>query len=238
MRKYLLSALAVAVLFLASCGKDSYYHTMSLIYPSLEQPSIVYADQKLDSVLFYTTDTYKITSTESWLTPDHTMSSMNVQNSYHSVYSVWQFRVYVNTEPNTEGKVRSGYLHVNSQGDDDWDNTATAMYYQLAWMNIWRPAPILNYNDGQAVSAIFKIKDAAEVITDTLEFEAHGDWTLKGGSIIRPETVSEGRSGKQKIALAIEPNTTYTERQGKLILSCNGVSEEIVFIQEAKQNEN
>lgn len=231
MKKYLFAATAMVGLVVASCQKESYYHTMSVLYPT--QASVVFGDQSTDSVVFYSTDSYQLSSNASWMTIPDGRETQKVENAYRFV---WQFSVPLNFEPNTTGKPRTAQIAVHSYGSDDWDITGYASYYQLSWLDIYRPAPAYKYVDGIPTGAAFEATDSATQISDTLKFYVYGNWTLTDGTFVHP-TASSGTAGDNVVALTVEPNPTNGERTDTLKLNSRGVLVPIAFKQSAPKQE-
>ncbi|MBQ8051147.1 MAG: BACON domain-containing protein [Bacteroidaceae bacterium] len=235
MKKLLLAAAAACTL-LAACNKESSYHSMGVVYPSNYQPAVVFADQLSDSVFFYTTDNFQLSAYESsWITIPDSMRQGRVPNYFRTVFYV---SVPLTFEPNTTGRPRTGHVTLRSYDGDDWDQSATATYYQTAWHNIVSPAPAYSSNDGVVTGALFRATVGAEQESDTLEFTAYGKWTLTEGSFAHVEQgLREGGEGSHRIPVTFDANTGEEERTTVVRLSSNGVTTEIEFVQKAPEKE-
>lgn len=235
MKKTILFPVALSALIM-SCSKESYRHQIAIEHPSA--PSVVFADQTRDSVVFYTFDSYEVKSNNSdWITvlsSKNYPSSAKLDNLYYMFYRV---PVFLEIAPNTTGKVRSGYVTIRSYGEDDWNTTAYAEYYQLYWHNITSPAPKYSYTDMDVTGVTYAATDSALQLTDTIRFTAHAPWTIEAAtdSYITPKILS-GQAGVQKIPLDIEPNATATKRETTItIKSDNGASTPITYTQEGRK---
>ena len=235
MKKTLILPIAVAALMI-SCNKDSYRHQIAIEYPSA--PSPIFADQTLDSVVFYTFDSYETKSYDcDWITIQNSSrypSSAKLENLYYSFYRV---PIYLEIAPNTTGKVRTGHVSIHSYGEDNWSATAYAEYYQLYWHNITSPRPEYTYTDRNVTAATYAATDSALQMTDTLRFTAYAPWSLQtaSDSYITPESTS-GKAGIQKVALKVEPNPSTTKRKTTITLqSNNGATTPITYTQEGKK---
>ncbi len=231
MRKILLFTLALCAMLMTSCKKESYYHTMNLAYPTGGVGKI-FADQDLDSVFFYTTDDFQVTSNTSWATVPSDKGAGDVPYTYQYV---WGVTVPVYFEANTTGKVRTANLTIRSWGEDDWDNTMNAVFIQASWLNITRPAPKYSYLDSDITGAAFEMKDSIQT-TDSLTFQVWNNWTLTDGSFVHP-AITSGPEGVHTVILTLDANTTAVERKDTLVLTSNGVSNKIAFTQAPKKNE-
>lgn len=231
MKKLFIAAMAAAGLLFYSCNKDSsYYHSLGLMYPTSYQSAVIYGDQTIDSLVFYTTDNFELSAYESpWIMIPDSMKSGKIPNVYHRI-------VYVSTaiefKPNDTGKIRTGGIRVRSYGEDDWDNTAYATYYQTYWHNISRPQPAYSYEDHVVTGAAFRDSLKASQTADTLVFYAHDRWTISGGSFVHADELKNGFAGQQRVPLRIDANLIGGERKDTLILTSDkGVSTRIEYIQ-------
>lgn len=202
---------------------------MGVNYP--QGIALIDADQLMDSVVFSTTDNFQLSSNASWMMVPDSMKSGRVQNYYRVV---WQVSSPLLFEPNTTGRMRTAQLSINCTGSDDWNQTSTATYTQVHWLNITSPSPNYAYNEGVITDAAFLLTDSATQVSDTLRFSVHGNWTLTEGTFVHPST-GEGEPGTQKVALTIDPNPTTGERQEQIVLTSNGVSTPITVKQTGRK---
>ena len=228
MKKLFIAAMAAAGLLFYSCNKDSYYHSLGLMYPTSYQSAILYGDKTADSLVFYTTDNFELSAYESpWIIIPESMKSGKIPNMYSVRVSVG-----LKFEPNTTGKIRTGGIRVRSYGSDNWDNTAYATYYQTYWHNISRPQPAYSYEDHVVTGAAFRDSLKASQTADTLVFYAHDRWTISGGSFVHADELKSGFAGQQRVPLRIDANLIGGERKDTLILTSDkGVSTRIEYIQ-------
>ena len=231
--KKLILPLVVLVLFLTgACNKESYYHTMSVIKPV--QAGIVFADQQYDTVSFYTTDNFTLTSNDDWAVVPDSMKSGKIRNYYKQVWMVTSPIIF---DANTTGKPRLTTIAINCYGDDDWNQTASATFYQLSWLDISRPLPKYSYVERTVTGAAFEAEDSATQITDTLCFYVYDNWTLTDGEFVHPKTLS-GQSGENKVAVDVEVNATTASRETTITLTSRGVATPIKFTQKAKKEDS
>ncbi len=229
MRKHILPLMAIAMLALGACDKESYYHTMSIIKPV--QASIVFADQQFDTLEFYTTDNFTLTSKVDWAVVPDTSKSGKIPNYYKQVWIVSTPIVF---DANTTGSPRTAGININCFGDDDWNQTATATFHQLSWLDITQPVPKYSYKDRVVTDATFEAEDSATQITDTLRFNVYDNWTLTDGDFIHPQTLS-GAPGEHKVALDMTANTDTVPRETTLKLTSRGITIPIKYTQKAKK---
>ncbi|MCF0198139.1 MAG: hypothetical protein HUK02_02300 [Bacteroidaceae bacterium] len=227
MKKLILSA--VAVLALASCTKESYNHAFSFVRPNGTSALPVYADQTLDSVAFWTTDSYSLESNTAWLKLDDKMSSGKIDNVYGYI---WGVVVPFTCEPNTTGETRTTKLTLSVYGADEWQQQGTVMIGQFGWHNVERPRPVY---DKEYTVATFTAQDSAKQETDTLEFKVNDYWELSDGAFVHP-VERQGTKDMHKVVLNIDPNDTGAERKDAIVLSTNQgkVKTTIQFVQSAK----
>lgn len=232
MKKIVLPVLLLVLVMFAACNKESYYHTMSVVRPV--QVGVVFADQDMDTMIFYTTDNFWITTNQTWATIPDTISSGKITNVYRSIWTVVAPIVF---EPNTTGEIRTAQAQIRVAGDDDWNNTATITFRQLSWISINRPTAKYSYVDRVITGAEFEAKDSAAQFTDTLEFYAFGDWTLTDGKLFAHPEVTSGEAGQQKVPVTVVPNDGLAERHDTILLTSRTVTTPIAFIQEGKKEE-
>lgn len=231
MKKTLRLIIAASIIMLCACEKENYYHTMSLIRPL--RAGVVMADQEYDTLSFYTTDNFQLISNAEWAVVPDSMKEGRIRNAYRNIWTVVSPIVF---EANTTGQPRLGTITVRCFGDNEWDQTATANFYQLSWLDITIPKPKYSYNEGTITGAAFEAEDSATQITDTICFCVYDDWTLSDGSFVHPKETS-GKKGQNKIAVDVEENPDFVERETTLTLTSRGVATPIKFKQEAKKEE-
>lgn len=219
----------VAVAF-AACNKDTYQHGTGLIRPQAGSYALVFADQTLDSVCFYTYDSYAVTTDASYVTVDSKLGAMKVVNNY---WNCWEFHVPLTFTPNTTGETREAIIKVNSYGEDDWNATLNAGFLQLPTHNIVHPAPDYGKYETYPKKVTFELKDSADVALDSLKFYAFDAWTLsqEGESFVHMDK-SSGSKGTNVVKLTLDAYMGKTDRSTRLTLkSSNGVATEIKVTQ-------
>ena len=226
MKKHL-SIIALATLLLWGCDKESYYHTMGIIYPNGYKA--LYADQNVDSVVIFVTDNFSLTSNASWAKLPSGADNTEVKNVYRVVYHLVAL---VNLDANTTGEVREAIITLHSSGSDDWDHTAYTRFYQDTLLNITNPLPAYSYKDGTKTGAAFLDSIAAVQDPDTLKFHSYGDWSLTDGEFIHPRVMS-GSAGDYAVVLDVDANTVEEERETVVVLTSRGVSNKVRYIQKA-----
>lgn len=210
MRKTLfLVPMALAMLTVASCSKESYRHQVAVLYPT--GPSILFADQTSDSVVFVTYDSYKVASFNSsdWLKVLNSKSYPSEATLQNPYYMGYRLRVNLEIAPNKTEVPRLGQVNVRSYSSfDDWAETANAYYYQVNWHDVRRPVPIYGYDDnGSVISATFEVKDSFNQVTDSICFVAYDKWTLTASedSYVKLGKTS-GDEGYQVVYVSMEEN--------------------------------
>lgn len=232
MKKFLLLAVASATILFTSCNKESTYHTLGIVYPTQFSSAVIYADQKVDSITFQTTDEVRLDPTNNWILIDDSLRHIQVENYYRLVYVL---TLPVRFAANTTGEIRQGEVKVSSTGDNDWDQSAYASYTQLPWHKIQRPAPAYAYEDYQIKGCKFEITDSASQACDTLRFTTYDDWTLTDAEFAHPTKLS-GKPGYQIVLLSVDPNTTAEERTSTITLESRGVKTNIFVKQEGTKD--
>ncbi|MCD8305015.1 MAG: hypothetical protein LUC86_09375 [Prevotellaceae bacterium] len=231
--------LLAAAGLLASCDKESYRHAISMSNPYPGTYGAMYADQPKDTIVFTTFDSYRATTTDTWITIDPGLAEMEIENSYYGYY---QIGIPVTFEPNTTGETRVGEISIYNYGPNDWSATATASYLQLGWLNVTRPQPSYEYNSslGYPQMATFELTDTAMQVTDTLTFVVYGDWELslpeeQESEVFVTLLSASGQAGSVKAPIALEENATKEERRNTINLTSRGVTTPLVIKQEAQE---
>lgn len=232
MRKYLLASLALVAMMFTSCKKESSYHTMSINYPL--GMKYVYADQKLDSVLFNTTDNFQVSSNASWATINDKDAIGQIPNSYRFV---WVVSVPIHFSENTGEGLRAAEISVRTFDNDEWDNTGRVNFTQFPWHDIYMPSPSYSYNNSVVTKAYFEAEDSATQEADTLKFYVYNKWTLTDGTFVHPE-VTSGEAGDNVVTLHLDPNTTASKREDELRLqTAGGATSVIKFTQDEPKSD-
>lgn len=226
--------IALTTLLIWGCNKESYYHTMGIVYPNAYKT--VYADQDLDSVVIFVTDNFSLTTNVDWLHLPEGAENTQVESYYRVVYQV---KVNATFDANTTNKVREALITLHSSGSDDWDHTAYTKFFQDTLLNITNPLPAYSYKDGTKTGAAFLDSLYASQEPDTLKFHAYGNWTLTfpEDGFVHPR-VTAGTEGDQKVVLDIDDNPAEERREMEVVLTSRGVSNKVRYIQRAKEIES
>ena len=229
------SLLACSLLLsLACCVSSPEMHQLSPI----EQSIILYADQTVDSVCFYTFDSWTVTPQDEWITINGD-SHKDIVNDYTKRYYC---KVFLTVQPNTTGQTRCGTVLVKS-----YEYSYSAPFVQLGLLKVSHPAyTVDSYLDDSYVIpklAHYELIDSAHCLRDSICFTVQNNWTLNFDGE-QPEWLDldskSGASGKCRVNLTLTPNSdTENGREAKLKLTSGAVSNEIVVRQlPAKKEED
>ena len=223
--KTLLLACSLLPIF-ASCISDPERHELSPVGSSI----ILYADHTVDSLQFYTFDSWTVTPKDSWITVDGD-SHMDLDYNYSIGYLC---KVFLKIQPNTTGKTRCGTVLVQS-----YKYSYSSPFVQLGILKITHPAYTadtwLDEQSGIPEVAHFELVDSAHWTRDSICFNVQKDWKLEFEGR-QPEWITLGdttfQNGEYKVSLTLDPNTdTESDRQAKLKLISGEVTNEIVVRQ-------
>lgn len=225
----------VALCSLQSCLKDQDNHQLLVVYPN--GCSLLYADQTVDSISFYSFDSWKVTPEKSWIT---TSSEDNYRVNYDRD-TRYLSTCYLNVEPNTTGKARIGTVAV-----DSYDYTCYGIYYQFSFLNISHPSySIKSYFDNSNYSlpdtVVFVLVDSSYVTTDSIAFDVEKSWTLEipredAGWIQASQT--SGKAGHNCVKLTLQENQGYENRKTIMKLSSSGITNDVVLHHFGKPKKN
>lgn len=205
---------------------------VSLLRPASGQYAVLYADQVVDSVMFATFDSYRTFTNEAWITIDSKWASQSITNSY---WGYWQVAVPLTFTPNTTGETRLGQVAVNSYGDDNWNQTVTAAFLQLGWLNVVRPAAVYPTYTDYPRKASFTQKDSATQVTDSLMFCVYDDWTLTTDASYIHLAITSGSKGSHTVRYTLDANDASEDREASVNLVCNGVTQPIRIQQKGRK---
>ena len=213
--------LACSLLFLiASCANDPERHELTPV----EKSFILYADQKTDSLFFYTFDSWSITSQADWITVESD-PNVNIKYDYMKRYFC---RIIVSFKPNTTGKTRYSTVLVKS-----YDYSCAFPFVQLGLLHISHPAyTIDSYLDKQSSIpevAHYELIDSANWTSDSICFTVENNWDLVFASETEPDWLTLDKRtdlpGKHKVNLTLTENTdTENGREATLRLTSGEVS--------------
>ena len=221
------SLLACSLLLSLACFVSS--PEMYQLSP-VEQPIILYADQTVDSVCFYTFDSWTVTPQDAWITINGD-SHRDIVNDYTKRYYC---SVLLTLQPNTTGETRCGTVLVQS-----YEYSYSAPFVQLGMLKVSHPAyTVDSYLDDSYVIpkvAHYELIDSAHFLRDSICFTVQNNWTLSFDGD-QPEWLvldkTAGASGKSRVNLTLDSNSdTENGREAKLILTSGTVSNEIVVRQ-------
>lgn len=236
MKKTIFSLFTFMVLCsLQSCLKDQDNHQLQIVYPN--GCSLLYADDTMDSICFYTFDSWKVTPEKNWLT-------MASEDNYHVNYDKdtrYLNTCYLNVEPNTTGKARIATVAV-----DSYEYTCWGIFYQFSFLNISHPKySTKSYFDNSNYSlpdtVVFVLVDSAYVTTDSIAFDVKKNWTLEipqeDASWIQASETS-GRAGHNCVKLTLQENQSTENRKTTMTLKSSGVSNNIILHHFGKPKKN
>lgn len=212
--------------FLASCDGETERHELTPDVSSI----IIYADETIDSLRFYTFDSWTVTPQVDWITVEgNTHLDLVHDNSVR-----YLCRVILNVKPNTTGKTRKGTVLVQS-----YDYSYSAPFVQLGLLKVSHPLftadTWLDEQSGIPDVAHYELIDSAHWTSDSICFTVQSNWDLVFADET-PEWLTldkkMGLPGKYCVNLTLVPNTdTENGRETKLRLMGDKVSNEIIVRQ-------
>ena len=196
----------------------------------VEQRFILYADQTVDSLRFYTFDSWTVTPQVDWISIDGA-SHMDINYDYSKRYLC---RVFLNVLPNTTGVTRSGTVLVQS-----YNYSYSVPFVQLGMLDISHPnyTAESSFDEYGIIPKVvrFELVDSAHWTNDSICFKVENNWDLTFVSEA-PEWLTldktTGLKGKCRVNLTLVPNVDIENgREAKLRLTSGEVSNEIVIRQ-------
>lgn len=244
---FILACALVATMTLAACSGDSddEYHEIALASPT----GLAYADQTSDTLKIYSTGSWTVTTQDAdWFTP----------TSFSREQSRPEWNTYPLTlQTNTTGKVKSALFIVKASGNK---NKIYSSYFQVPWMNVANPNPVLRLADGTVsgfdsskfseLKAYFTFAFTSAAAADTLRFTLYApaatistsdEWiSLKqDGESVKTASVSrEAGSTRTFISIPVSAtaNTVAEKRTGTItIATSTGIKQEVSITQEAAE---
>lgn len=209
--------------FLASCDGESERHGLTPVVGSI----ILYADETVDSLSFYTYDSWTVTPQVDWISVDG-KSHLDITNNA----MCYLCTVFLKMMPNTTGKTRTGTVLVQS-----YDYSSSFPFVQLGLLKVSHPVytidSYLDQQSGIPDVAHYELIDSAHWTADSICFTVQNNWELLGEI---PEWLTLDKKtdlpGKYRVNLTLVPNTdTENGREAKLKLVSGEVSNEIVVRQ-------
>ena len=206
--------------FLASCVSDPERHQLTPV----EQSIVLYADQTIDSLRFYSFDSWTVTPQVDWITVEG-QSHADVTYDYTKCYLN---KVILKFKPNTQGKTRSGSVLVQS-----YEYSYSSPFVQLGLLDIYHPTftvdSWLNEQSGIPDVAHYELIDSAHWTNDSICFNVENNWDLEFADETAPDWLSMDKTtdipGKYRVHLSLTENTdTENERKATLRLTSGQVS--------------
>lgn len=216
LRKLLFPALAgVAVLFsMVACDNENEFHSVYFPVNPLGAQTL-YADQEVDTIYLYSTDSWQASPVGGWFTITPTSLTM-------SATTLPLHKIVLTTTPNTSGSARNGSLQVSAH-----DNIQLGIY-QTAVLHIIAPSGVVDEDN----KPLFKQSIAATAGTAMMKFHVYKDGaTLSTDSQWLMPFETTFNAGEHEVTLTAEANTSTQERTATFTLTSNGVSTNILYTQ-------
>lgn len=214
MKKLFFAALAVCGM--AACNSDSETHIVQFINGT---PNL-YADQSIDTLYVYATDSWTATSSATWLTIDKGSESLTIPAG-SAAFS----KMALTAAPNTTGALRTAYIQASSP-------SASGYYVvsQAYWLNVTRPTAVY---DSELKKATFGHSITWNTLGDTIAFQNYTDGATltSDASWIQPQTTATYDAGEHTVYFTVEQNATGADRTATLTLTSAGVSTPITVVQ-------
>lgn len=190
----------------------------------------LFADEKADSLVFSTTDSWTVTSLHDWITVvgDAHLDLAHYNTSVH-------FSVPLLFQPNTTGKTRSGLLHVASNGNDFY-----APFVQFGTLEVTYPGDTIEsfLDEPNRIPEVARhiLNVSSTSTADSVWFNVHNPWQLQYVDNPAPDWLtfdkSGGASGRHRILLTLTENTdSENERTLSLKLTSGEVTDFITVRQ-------
>ncbi len=218
--KKLLFVFGLATLAFVGCKNEVENHQTWLVRPSSGTSVMTYADQKLDSICFMTTESYTLTSSVDWCKIPEGFKSL--KNPYTNTLVISS--VPVQLEANTTGEGRMALINIAAG-----ENTITATVYQYPFLCI--TYPVRGLMDG----VLSELLVPSKTLTAEVNFTTFDSWTLvpKDGTWLHVDTKGQsGSEGEHKVSLTLDANDSGEIRRDTLLLTSRGVTDKIPVAQE------
>jgi len=198
--------------FFASCDNEPENHELTPV----EQPIILFADQTVDSLLFYTYDSWTVTPQVDWIRVDGN-SHVDLPYDYRTPYLC---RVFVLVKPNATGRTRTGTVLVQS-----YEYSYLSPLVQLGLLRVSHPDYIVDsWLDEQSRIpdvAHYELTGNARWTSDYISFTVDSNWDLEYADATPPDWISfdkcTGLPGSYRVNLTLKENTD-TEKGRKAVL--------------------
>lgn len=239
---------ATCVIATVSCDNNNSYELhLTNFYPTSVDGLHVYADQTVDTTCVRSTDNWTFTTTEaSWLKATNKKKELAPFSVTVPVGYIQQDSIYLDIEPNTTGKMRTGLLTATSVFEKI--GAVQQFITQAPYLNITTPS-CTTTGDNETIKYTFTLSgissDGKDHTTSVpyITFTVYSsDATLTSSEEwLTAEKADDGDSDKSltfsankahKVNLILSENKTGQQRSATLTLTSNGVSTPITIIQE------
>lgn len=222
--------------FMASCTSDPDVHELTPVGQSI----VLYADQTVDSLRFYTFDSWTVMPQVDWIAVEGN-THLDIDYDYRKRYLC---RVILSVLPNTTGQTRKGTVYVQSH-----EYSYSAPFVQLGMLNITHPdyTADSHLDDTQLIpqSVHFELTDSADWTKDFICFTVQNDWDLEFTgetpdwlSIDKPDVLGRHK-GSYTVNITLQENTDPKHgREAELRLTSGKVSNIIKVRQLSAKNED
>ena len=241
MRKLISAAIAGLTLTLAlgSCNEETGTHLSQFIYPNSNshpyylgyQP--VYADQPSDSVIFATTEDWRLRleysdNTGGWCTLPPELMANDFKIQENAIYSMGGTARFA---PNTTGHKRRVLITLDA-GEYD----CSAGFVQLPYLCVSRPMRfvITNATETSLTSrdSIATLIAEASTLSDSIRFRVYDGWRLS----VKPTSwislrQNVGQPGQHTVIIDYQPNLTNQARLDTIFLTSGAVADTIPVLQ-------
>lgn len=214
--------------FFTSCDNEPENHELSPVEKSI----ILYADQTLDSLRFYTYDSWTVTPKADWISIEG-KSQMDLKYIYWAPYLC---RVFVTVEPNTTGQTRTGTVLVQS-----YEYAYSSPVVQLGLLKVSHPGYIVDcWLDEQSYIpdvAHYELTVNANSTSDYISFTVQNNWSLTSADDTPADWIAfDGRTsglpGEGRVNLILEKNTDAKEERTATLRLTSGEVSNLITIRQ------
>lgn len=232
---------AIVLMGAASCNNEMERHELTQLYPTNVVTgryvgSLHYPGMTLDSLAFYTFDSYKLSTSSDFIT----IISEKEKTLPYDFNTRYYISASLRLDDNLTGKMRAGVVTI-SLPSLGW--SSDCVYYQTGWQNVLSRGVEYEYDvqnwNNIPVSARFSQTDSAHWTTDTLAFQTYGMYTLSVKDA--PEWIKlggadndgalRGNTGYHRVDLVLKENDTELPRTAVLQLTSCDVTTDVIFTQ-------
>lgn len=235
MRKSIFGMLVAVPVLMSSClnGSNEQHNTTLTYLNKVNMAGVVYADETMDSMCVYSTDSWQATTqAPEWLTFDDNQKVYNFKIVNTDGMTLVAKRLDLHMTPNTTGHAREGRIKVHT----DYlpaDMPMGISYTQRPVFRYARPIPTLISKDSFALHIV----DSAFVQKDSIKFQLLNNWTMKvdeDSAAIDWLTIDKtsGEAGLNVVNINItQKNTTGADRFAQIILQSGGITNKVRLYQ-------